>query len=474
MRRPLWTIAEMAVQMSARLVGDPPQAIVGLSIDSRTIAPGEAFFAIRGDRFDGHDFVVDANQRSAAVAVVSAAWFAQARPSEGAFLVVDDVLAELRNLAIAARARTDARIIAITGSVGKTGTKDALRLALAPSGAVHASTASFNNHWGVPLSLARMPADTDFGIFEIGMNHPGEITPLVAMVTPHIAVITTIAPVHLEYFSSIEEIARAKAEIFSGLEADGLAILNGDNEQCDFLRKLARAAGVTRIQTFGQADGSDARLQKSALLADCSCVRATVCGRSVAYKVGVPGRHVVHNTLGVLLAVVAAGADLAKAMMALAQLRPAKGRGARDVLTLRDGNADLIDESYNANPASMRAAIAVLGQSPTTGAGRRIAVLGDMLELGGEGAQMHADLAEPMDDAGVDVAYLCGPLMKNLWHALPARRRAAYGQAPTDLQARLMREIIPGDVVMIKGSLGSRMGPIVEALKTRYPTENKV
>src|SRR5690606_14100567 len=278
------------------------------------------------------------------------------------------------------------RIAAITGSVGKTGTKEMLARALAPEGTVHASPASFNNHWGVPLSLARLPAASAFAVFEIGMNHAGEIDPLTRMVRPHAAIVTTVEPVHLEHFKSVKAIARAKGEIFLGLEADGVAIINRDNPHYAALAKMARAAGAARIIGFGEHARAEARLEKMKLKQDCSCVSAVILGEPVSYRLGAPGRHVVQNSLAVLAAVAVLGGDLAKAALALGEMAAPQGRGSRHRLALPDGAALLIDESYNANPASMRAAIMLLGQSAPAGHGRRIAVLGDMRELGSDAA----------------------------------------------------------------------------------------
>ena len=274
-------------------------------------------------------------------------------------------------------------MIGVTGSVGKTGTKEALRLALARSGETHASVASYNNHWGVPLSLARCPASARYAVFEMGMNHAGEIEPLTRLVRPHVAIVTTVEPVHLEFFGSVEAIADAKAEIFRGLEPGGAAVINRDNPQFARLAARAKSAGVERIVSFGEHAKADARLIKCALHPDCSTVQARILGTDVTYKLGAPGRHVVLNSLAVLAAASLAGADLALAALALADLKPPSGgRGARITLDLPGGTALLIDESYNANPASMRAALALLGQAPMGPRGRRIAVLGDMLELG--------------------------------------------------------------------------------------------
>jgi UDP-N-acetylmuramoyl-tripeptide--D-alanyl-D-alanine ligase len=335
-------------------------------------------------------------------------------------------------------------------------------------GATHASAASYNNHWGVPLSLARMPRDTAFGVFEIGMNHPGEITPLVRMARPHVAIITAIAPVHLEFFGTLQAIADAKAEIFLGIEPGGAAVLNRDDGQFEHLAGASRAAGVARIVTFGEHERADARVLKMSLQAETSTVEARVFGQDVAYKLGAPGRHVVMNSLAVLAAAVLAGADLALAALALVDLQPPTGRGERMRLVLPGGNALLIDESYNANPASMRAALALLGQVPMQRLGRRIAVLGDMLELGPQGSVLHAGLADAVRESAVDLVYCAGPLMKSLWDALPSERRGGYADTAAALEDEVLAAVRAGDAVMVKGSLGSRMGPVVKALRSRY------
>ncbi|MBI1204140.1 MAG: UDP-N-acetylmuramoylalanyl-D-glutamyl-2,6-diaminopimelate--D-alanyl-D-alanine ligase [Rhodopseudomonas sp.] len=463
----LWTLSDMAAAMRAEIAGAPPAGVTGISIDSRGLAPGEAFFAIQGDNRDGHDFVEGALKAGAGVAVVARAQ-RDRMPADAPLLLVDDVLEALRDLARAARARLAGKVVAVTGSVGKTGTKEALRLALSADGETHASAASYNNHWGVPLSLARCPATAQYAVFEIGMNHAGEITPLVQMVRPHVAIITTIEPVHLEYFGSLEKIADAKAEIFLGLEPGGAAVLNGDNGQYGRLKAAAEAAGVGRIVTFGEADKAEARLLRYSMQPDSSTVQARILGEDVTYKLGAPGKHVILNSLGVLAAVALSGADLALAALALGQLRAPVGRGARASLTLPKGSALLIDESYNANPASMAAAIALLGQAEVGRQGRRIAVLGDMLELGGEGERLHAALAGPLEAAKVDLVYCSGPLMHSLWQALPSGRRGGYAGTAAELEPSVLDAIRDGDAVMVKGSLGSKMGPIVKALQRLY------
>lgn len=468
MSDPLWTLEAFVEAAGGSVKGAAGAEISGISIDSRTLEPGDAFVAIKGDRLDGHDYVADALEAGASLALVAESRLGDL-PDDGRYVVVEDPLDALRRLAVAARARTQARIVAVTGSVGKTGTKEALRLTLSESGKVHASVASFNNHWGVPLTLARMPADTDYGVFEIGMNHAGEITPLVKMVRPHVAIITTVQPVHLEFFDSVEKIAQAKAEIFAGLEPDGIAILNKDNRQFDLLKFLAVTAGVPTIQTFGEDPSADSHIERMASHPAGSSVDAVILGQEITYKVGAAGKHHVKNSLAVLTAVCDLGADLAKAGLALDTMRAPKGRGEINRLPLPGGELFLIDESYNANPASMKAALAVLGETAVKRPGRRIAVIGDMRELGTDADRLHAELCQPIAEAGIDAVYCVGPHMHALWEQLPQKLRAHYSESAKDLEEVLLNDIRPGDVVMIKGSLGTRMGPLVEALKKEYP-----
>jgi UDP-N-acetylmuramoyl-tripeptide--D-alanyl-D-alanine ligase len=464
----LWTSAAMTEAMRAATRGALPNDVTGISIDSRTLTPGEAYFAIKGDVHDGHDFVEAALTNGAALAVV-AKIHAEKFAADARLLIVDDVLAGLVDLGRASRARLGAKVIAVTGSVGKTSTKEALRAVLGAQGETHASVASFNNHWGVPLTLARCPASVKFAIFEIGMNHAGEIEPLVKMVRPHVAIITTVEPVHLEFFSGIEAIADAKAEIFAGVEPGGAAVLNRDNAQFARLSKNAKAAKIKRIVSFGSDEKADARLIDVSLHAACSAVRANILGQDITYKIAMPGRHMVMNSLAVLAAASLAGADLALSALALAQLKPASGRGVREVLTLSEGTATLIDESYNANPASMAAAITVLGQAEVGPRGRRIAVLGDMLELGPTGPHLHRGLADAVKANGIDSVFCCGPLMRNLWEALPSTKKGGYADTSAALEPQVISAVGAGDAIMVKGSLGSRMKLIVTALQKRFP-----
>ena len=470
--RPLWTADELVAATGGQLLGEVTQSLNGVTIDSRNFAPGDIFIAIKGDRHDGHDFAANALKAGAGLAVVSRVTD-DMRAAGPVLVVAEDPLRGLENMGRAARARSHAQIIGVTGSVGKTSTKEMLRVALSASGATHASAASFNNHWGVPLTLARMAPDAAFGVFEIGMNHAGEITPLVAMVKPHVAIVTTIAASHLGHFNSLDDIADAKAEIFSGVVAGGHAVISRDTPYFERLAAAARAAGIANVVSFGKSPDADVRIGRVVLHPDCCCVTADVMGETLIYKLGVPGEHMAVNSLAVLAAVKLSGADLARAGLALATAEPAKGRGVRERLTVNGGEVLLIDESYNANPASVRAALALLAASRPGKGGRRIAVLGDMLELGRQGPELHAELSAPMDEAGVDVLYAAGPLMANLWGRVPPAKRGAHAEISDGIRDALLSGLRAGDVVMIKGSLGSRMGPLAEAMRAKFPPVGK-
>ncbi|GGC67194.1 UDP-N-acetylmuramoylalanyl-D-glutamyl-2,6-diaminopimelate--D-alanyl-D-alanine ligase [Chelatococcus reniformis] len=466
---PLWTGLELMVAMHARAHGGLPEVVTGVSIDTRSLMPGDVFFAVAGEARDGHDFVKAALAKGAAAAVVDEAHAAD-MAQLGPLLVVDDVLAALVAAGRASRARSRARVIAVTGSVGKTSTKEALRQTLMGQGRTHASVASYNNHWGVPLTLARMPRETEFGIFEIGMSAPGEIASLVAMVQPDVAVVTTVAPVHLEFFPSVEAIADAKGEIFSGLAPGGTAIINRDSPHFERLKQHALASPAGRIVSFGEREDSDVKLVRAITKPDMSVVEADVMGTLVAYRLGTPGRHLVHNSLAVLAAIQAIGGDLCLAALRFADLAPPEGRGARSELAVQGGSFMLVDESYNANPASMQAALHALGQAAVTLRGRRIAVLGDMLELGAHAQKLHTELARDVVENDVQLVFAAGPQMLNLWHALPMERRAHYADEPGGLETHLASTIRAGDVVMVKGSNGTRISRLVAALKARFPS----
>ena len=469
----LWTAQEMIEAMDGRPVGALPDGVTGISIDSRTVGAGDAFFAIKGDRFDGHDFASVAVANGASLLVVSESKLPALGRLTAPMIVVNDVLAALEDLGRASRARSEARIIAVTGSVGKTSSKEMLRQALEPSGEVHASAASFNNHWGVPLTLARMPASTAYGVFEIGMNHPDEIRPLVKMVRPHIAIITTIAAAHMGNFKNLTEIAAAKSEIMEGLVEDGHVLLNRDNEKYAWLKKRAGDLGVAHVHSFGENAKADFRLLKCKLLPDCSTITARIGSEDIAAKIGAPGRHQVQNALAVLGAVQLAGANLAKAIHALARLSAEKGRGARHELKIDGGSFTLIDESYNANPASMRAAITALGQTEPGARGRRIAVLGDMLELGKASERLHRELAAPIEENNVQLTLTVGEDIARLSEVLGKRKSAGHFSSWKEAETKLAEILRPGDVVMVKASNGLRFGELVAALVGKYSGEGK-
>ena len=464
----LWTTADFVAASGGWLHGGAPPEITGVSIDTRTIGPNEAFVAIRGENRDGHDFVEAALNSGAALAIVAEE---RAQMHLAPLLVVpDDPLAALQRIGTAARYRMHGSVVAVTGSVGKTGTTEMLRIALSTLGPTHSPVGSFNNQWGVPLTLARMPEATRYGVFEIGMNHAGEIRPLTKLVRPHVAIVTAVGPVHLEYFKSEGGIAEAKAEIFEGLEPGGTAVLNRDNQWFELLAEHAWAQGA-QILSFGEHPSADVRLERVALKEDGSAVSVEIGGSPVAYRLGAPGRHLVQNSLAVLAACHAIGADLARVVLALAEFRAPKGRGQRLRLSHPSGSFTLIDESYNANPASMRAALALLGQTSPEGRGRRIAVLGDMLELGQAAPSLHRALAPAVAESHADLVFLAGPLMADLWQDLPDQRRGAYSEKAADLEPILLETVGPGDVVMMKASLGSRLGPVVEAVKRYFAGE---
>ncbi len=465
----LWTTSDLMSAMHGRPMGNLPEGITGISIDSRSLGKGEAFFAIKGDRVDGHDYAGVAMANGAALLVVSEAKLPALGRLNAPMIVVDDVLDAMVRLGCAARDRSAAKIIAVTGSVGKTTTKEMLRHVLEPSGRVHASVASFNNHWGVPLTLSRMPENTDFGIFEIGMNHADEIRPLVKMVRPHVAIITTIAAAHLGNFKNLGEIAAAKAEIMEGLVDDGHLILNRDNDQFDLLEKTAQAQGIAHVHSFGSSPRSDFRMVEFTGGSEGATLWAVIDGKTLEIPMGAPGRHIAENALAVIGAASLVGADMGAVLTALATLQPEKGRGARHHLSIGSGSFTLIDESYNANPASMRAAIALLRDAEVSGEGRRIAVLGDMLEMGEFSGRVHAELAAPLIEACIRDVWLAGPEMAHLRDALPGDINVVYRETVDALKEFAMASIAVGDAVMIKSSKGTGCGRIVTALLDAYP-----
>jgi UDP-N-acetylmuramoyl-tripeptide--D-alanyl-D-alanine ligase len=458
--RPLWRAADAAGATGG--TGPADWLAQGVSIDTRTLAAGDLFVALRGPNHDGHDFVAAAFERGAAAAMVDRP--VTGLPAGAALLRVGDTLAGLSALGGFARARSRARIVAVTGSVGKTGTKEALRLALGACGSTFASAGSLNNHWGVPLSLARMPPDAEYGVFELGMNHPGEIAELTRLVRPHLALITTIEPAHLGFFDSVEAIAEAKAEIFLGFEPGGVAILNRDNRHYPRLAAAANRAGAAEVIGFGADPNAAVRLVDFVSGPLGSTVEAVVGGVRLRFRLGVPGRHWVMNALGVLGAARAAGCNLQCAAVALSGLEALPGRGRRHEIAWRGGTLTLIDESYNASPAAMAAALAVLGDTAPARGGRRVAVLGDMLELGDAAEHLHRELAAPVAAAAVDRVFLVGTAMAALDEVLPQAARGGLWPAADQAIPALSSFLQPGDVVTVKGSYSVHVDHIVERL----------
>lgn len=443
----LWTMIEAVAATNGRC--NVEWSATGVSIDTRTLQQGDIFVALQDIR-DGHDFVAQALEGGAAAAMVS--HVPEGVSPDAPLLIVDDVLAGLEALATAARARTSAKVIAVTGSVGKTGTKEMLRSALSSQGKVHAAEKSYNNHWGVPLTLARMPVDTDYAVIEIGMNHAGEIAPLSRLAKPDVAVVTNVAAVHMAAFESVEDIAREKASVIQGLSG-GIAVLNADTETAEVLAEVVKN---TQVLWFGET-ASDFRLRNVAVGASDTKVQATLVGKDMSFTIGAAGRHLAMNALAVLAAVHAVGADVATAATALAGWRPPSGRGERWVV----GGINLIDDSYNANPLSVAAALDVLAHSE----GRRIAILGDMLELGPDEATLHRDISQNENLKNIETVHCVGPLMIHLYEALPVTKRGEWFETSDQLAAKIEKLLTDGDVVMVKGSLGAKMGLIVDAIK---------
>ena len=445
----LWSSAEAESATLGK--ASAPFAVGGLSIDTRTLKEGDLFVALKGDNRDGHDYVRAAFAARAGAALVSHA----PDGATGPLLTVADTQRGLEDLARAARGRSNAKILAVTGSAGKTTTKEILRHALNGLGRTHVSAASYNNHWGVPLSLAGLPQDAEFGVFEVGMNHAGEIRALASLVQPHIALVTTIAPAHLEFFGSCEAIADAKSEIFEGLTPGGAALIPADNPYAARLAARAAQVKVSRIVRFGQT--GEARLLSFMPDGDGMRIKADILGCMVDCFVGAPGAHIAGNVVGALAAVALMDGDVLNAAAGLKNFTALKGRGER----FAAGDVMVIDESYNANPASMAAALAMLGSAK----GRKLAVLGDMLEMGP--GDHHAALAAPVEQAGTDLVFAAGREMKALWDKLPTARRGAYAENSAALAPQLLKALKPGDTVLVKGSNGARMSVIVEALKAR-------
>ncbi|MEM6389029.1 MAG: UDP-N-acetylmuramoyl-tripeptide--D-alanyl-D-alanine ligase [Pseudomonadota bacterium] len=459
----LWSLEELLAATGGRVQGSPG-AITGISIDTRTSASGDLFVALKDVR-DGHDFVADALAKGAAAALV--ARVPDGVPSDAPLIVVHNVQTALEALGRAGRARMAGQVIAVTGSAGKTTTKEMLLAALSDQGRTHASVASYNNHWGVPLTLARMPVETEFAVIEIGMNAPGEIAPLSRMAAPHIAIVTTVAAAHLAAFEDLAGIAREKASIFEGLASDGAAIFNVDLETSDILLEKA-AEDAARSIGFGKGDTAQAQLIDCTFSDQATIARVRIGAQNLALKLSLPGRHLAMNATASLAAIDAVGGDLARALMSLGAWRPLAGRGQRLRIEINqtDGEGiELIDDAYNANPASVAAGLEVLAAALPQGRGRRIAVLGDMLELGAGAADLHAGLANLPQMVELDLVHTTGPLMAHLHAALPAGRAGLHMDTSEDLARALPPLLRAGDVILVKGSLGSKMGRVVDGLK---------
>ena len=474
MSTPLWTYAEIFRALGEAQPGSWTQAgaLYGIAIDSREASPGDLFIALKGAETDGHEFVMDAFKMGASAALVSKKP-RDVKKDDPRLIWVKDTYKALLELAAAARKRTRAQIIAITGTAGKTGTKDVLYEALAMKAKTHTSVRSFNNHIGVPVSLARMPRDSVYGVFEVGMNAPGDIAPLSKLISPDIALITTVGKGHLAAFKNEKEIAKEKAAIFEGMPSGGVAILNRDNSHFALLQKKAQKQGIKKIRTFSEsADKADAAILKSAHLHNCSCLTARVGEEMLTYKVAMPGKHWVMNSLGVLLATDALGADLGLAGLALASYEPQTGRGKVYEINAGRGVFHIVDESYNANPASLRAALDVFERmQPSRKEGRKIAILGDMAELGKTSKSEHTGLKSELKKAGVDLLYAKGPGMTALLKSVAPDVGGFEFSDNAGISKKLDQDIIKGDLILIKGSRAARLDEIVEDLKVMSESE---
>ena len=455
----LWTFDELAQATGGTFTGLQGQGgeATGITFDSRQVAKGDIFLALKGVR-DGHDFVPMAFQSGAVVAITR-------RPVEGGpCLLVPDVQKALEDLAVFARDRApQVKRGAVTGSVGKTSVTQMVMQGLRQAGRAHSAVKSFNNHIGVPLTLSRMPRDTERAVFEIGMNHANEITPLSEFVAPHAVVITTVGAVHTENFPDGEAgVARAKAEIFDGLLPGGLAVLNADNNWFDYLSGQARAAGAL-VATFGEHGGCDAQLVEHRVNGDRASIAGRFHGRDIVFSLSHTGKHQAVNALATLLMLEALDVDLDTSLLALESFATLEGRGKVVQKPFKGGELTIVDESYNANPVSMTATLKSFGDRDK-GDGRKVVVLSDMLELGPDEAALHAALAGTIAMLDIDRVYLAGPLMKHLWDALPEGVRGGYAANAADLTTTVTEDLRAGDLVMIKGSNGSKAGLIAKAL----------
>ena len=457
--QPLWN--GQAVLEATGGIGPAQWNACGVSIDSRSLQPQDLFVALKGENHDGHDFLDDAFANGASAALVE--WQCEQDEGTGTYVRVAEPLQALRALAAHARARSAARIIAVTGSVGKTGIKDALGHVLAKglSAPVHVSARSCNNHWGVPLSLARLPVDARYGVFEVGMNHAGEITPLARLIAPDVALVSAVRPAHMEFFSSMEEVADAKAEIFTALRPGGIAVLGHDDAWFKRLQAAALRAQA-QLVTFGKSPHADVRLLQARQDSEGSHVEVEMDGERLAYFLAIPGHHWVANSLAVLACCHGLGVKGGDIAPCFSSLQVSPGRGNRWHIPWGEGGILLIDESYNANPASMRAAIATLGTCTLAEGGRRIVALGDMLELGGEARNWHAALASDIADADIHLVFTCGDLMRHLFDALPSAVQGAHFSDAHALADCLETVLQAGDALMVKGSNGMGMKAVLQ------------
>lgn len=457
-----WTTKELVAATGGQTFGF--SRVTGIGIDSRKVKNGELFVALQGERFDGHDYVEQALEAGASSAMVSR--IPEGLPDNGPFLLVDKTMVALRCLAKAARKNTNAYLIGVTGSVGKTGTKEMLRTCFSIQGSVHASAKSHNNDIGVPLTLANLRAEVDYAVVEMGMNHAGEIQEHSSLARPDMALITSIAETHIGNFASLSEIAEAKAEIFSGLESPGVVVLNRDSPFYPQLRKASRQRASTCL-TFGRAADATVRLVGCQRKGHQHHISASVAGKNIFYRLGTPGLHWVYNSLGAIACVYGAGGDVRKAAMNLENFRLMAGRGKSYSLQLGSKNFTIIDESYNASPASVSATLKVLKDTNPVGSGRRVAVLGDMLELGRHEQVLHAALSEDIVAARVSVVFTIGSRMLYLRDALPSSINSHHFDTAWAAIEPLVADINEGDVILIKGSFSIQMGLIVSALRGR-------
>ncbi len=460
----IWNAQDVLRAVNGQCLQTQDWTAKGVSIDSRSISEGDLFIAIKGPACDGHDYVHTAFEAGACAAIVDKQ--PPQVPVDAILIFVEDTFAAMQALGRASRARANAKIIGVTGSVGKTSTKEQLRQMLGTIDDTYANVGSFNNHWGVPLSLARLPQEAKFGVFELGMNHAGEMETLSKDVLPDVALINNIEAVHLEFFKNTEAIAEAKSEIFLGMNEKGCAVINRDTPHFDLIAKKARAQGIKKILSFGRHEKSDAHLIKAEINGSTTEVKASIFGKEKNFIIGAPGEHLALNALGGLLVCAALDTDVDQCIEALAGYRTPEGRGSAQTIQLKERESFiLIDQSFNASPAATAAAIQVLGQTGCDQtAPRRVAVLGDMGELGPTAPELHLSLLKPLIDNRIDVVHCCGPIIKHLYDELPVFMRGSFTQDSQSLAQLVAEEIQDGDIVMVKGSKATKMNKIIDAL----------